>query len=344
MMKAFAMMMMMIVVAAETRAVASGVPHCQRILQPKHVRLGRCLEACDRNASVDATPCRERCTALHAAAVARIGATPRCRADSGAVQAEIAYGGEIVNPAPITSYDSGMCLDVRNGDSTNRTPIQLYHCNTTAAQDWAVQPNAIRGLASKCLDMPYATDGGGVWLFDCWGGWNQQWTLTKAVISNGTHYYDYGGIGPVSSSAGAGVQIHVGYFPNPWSYTASSELRLSDGRCLQPGWAGAMAAPCNGSVSQKWTLGPRPNGLRWNANPSYCLTATTGTTDRALYLAPCSPTDPYQRWNVGSEIRNVTGMCLTTPRGAQDWTPVQVTRCYPYANATVADQIWNIGL
>jgi len=36
----------------------------------------------------------------------------------------------------------------------------------------------------------------------------------------------------------------------------------------------------------------------------------------------------------------VTGMCLTSPAGAQDWTPVTVTPCYPYPNVVEASQAW----
>ncbi len=52
---------------------------------------------------------------------------------------------------------TGMCLDVSNGDSSDGTPIQLWSCNSTAAQKWYYHPikgTLISGLDdNKCLDI-----------------------------------------------------------------------------------------------------------------------------------------------------------------------------------------------
>ena len=94
-----------------------------------------------------------------------------------------------------------------------------------------------------------------------------------------------------------------------------------------------MAVTCNGSVSQKWILGPRPRGLAWAANPSYCLYATDfvkssdGPMRSQLAIAACNFSDVHQRWTVTAEIRGMGNMCLISPPGAQDWTPAQVGAC-----------------
>ena len=37
---------------------------------------------------------------------------------------------------------AGKCLDVRSGGTADGTQIQLYTCNSSAAQTWTVTPNS----------------------------------------------------------------------------------------------------------------------------------------------------------------------------------------------------------
>jgi hypothetical protein len=325
---------------APGEAAAGSAPgaRCVRALLARQTRHERCLRACDRRAaarpSVDVDGCKAHCAAMDDAAVARVNRRRACRADADLAAHPKFIAGGVVWPNPVTS-SNGMCLDVRNGNSANRTPIQMYRCNGTAAQDWFVQGTAIRGLAGKCLDMPYAVTGGGVWLFDCWGGPNQQWSLIRASVSiNLPGGYYVGGLNAYGAGSGAPVQISTGFTPSSWEYTAGGEFRLPDGRCLQPGWAGAMAVTCNGSAYQKWQLGPRPSGIRWSVNPAYCLHATDfvrwwdGSTRSSITVERCDPYTPHQRWRVNASIRGMGNMCLTMPSGAVDWTPVTLRACH----------------
>ena len=69
----------------------------------------------------------------------------------------------------ITGY-GGLCVDVRGANSANFTPVQVYTCNGTNAQQWTVvQAGSTLHALGKCLDI----DGGGtangttVDLYDC---------------------------------------------------------------------------------------------------------------------------------------------------------------------------------
>lgn len=322
-------------------------PRCVRVLLAAQARHGRCHAACERRAaartSFDPEPCEAHCTASYEASAARIEAAARCRSDDTLAFQPKFLAGEIVQPSPIFS-SNGMCLDVRNGSSANRTPVQLYPCNGTPAQDWSIGGNFIRGLAGKCLDMPYAAVGGAVWLFDCWGGSNQRWTLSRAAVRS--YYGGLGSMFPTGPGSGAAVQVLQNYTYNQWAYTANNEFRLPDGRCLQLGWAGgAMAATCNGSVYQKWVLG-RPNeGIKWAPDPSYCLSRLDSTSQTAsLTIAPCSPGAARQRFLIAMQIRGMGDMCLASPRGAQAWTPASLERCDTYYAYPPATQSWYIRL
>jgi hypothetical protein len=69
----------------------------------------------------------------------------------------------------ITGYQ-GLCVDVRGANSANFTPVQVYTCNGTPAQQWTVvQAGSTLHALGKCMDI----NGGGtangttVDLYDC---------------------------------------------------------------------------------------------------------------------------------------------------------------------------------
>jgi Ricin-type beta-trefoil lectin domain/Glycosyl hydrolases family 16 len=54
---------------------------------------------------------------------------------------------------PITGYE-GLCVDVRGANSANTTPVQVYTCNGTNAQQWTVvQAGSTLQALGKCLDI-----------------------------------------------------------------------------------------------------------------------------------------------------------------------------------------------
>ncbi|RKN38059.1 glycosyl hydrolase family protein [Streptomyces hoynatensis] len=82
---------------------------------------------------------------------------------------------------PITGL-GGKCVDVAGANSANGTPVQLYDCNGTAAQQWTVGADGTLRALGKCLDVVDGgtADGTRVQLWDCTGGPNQQWALPAA--------------------------------------------------------------------------------------------------------------------------------------------------------------------
>jgi hypothetical protein len=70
---------------------------------------------------------------------------------------------------PITGY-AGLCVDVRGANSANYTPVQVYTCNGTSAQQWTVvQAGSTLHALGKCMDI-YAggtANGTKVDLYDC---------------------------------------------------------------------------------------------------------------------------------------------------------------------------------
>ena len=78
-------------------------------------------------------------------------------------------GGGGSGTGPVTGYN-GLCLDVRGANSANFTPVQVYTCNGTNAQQWTVvQAGSTLRALGKCLDINGGgtADGTTVDLYDC---------------------------------------------------------------------------------------------------------------------------------------------------------------------------------
>ncbi|MER6346919.1 ricin-type beta-trefoil lectin domain protein [Streptomyces sp. NPDC001595] len=77
---------------------------------------------------------------------------------------------------------AGKCVDVAGANPANGTPVQLYDCNGTAAQQWTVGADGTLRALGKCLDVTAngTADGSTVQLWDCTGGPNQKWVVTAA--------------------------------------------------------------------------------------------------------------------------------------------------------------------
>jgi len=81
------------------------------------------------------------------------------------------------NTGPITGYE-GLCVDVRGANSANFTPVQVYTCNGTNAQQWTVvQAGSTLHALGSCLDVDGAGTANGttVDLYTCNGTGAQVW-------------------------------------------------------------------------------------------------------------------------------------------------------------------------
>ncbi|MFJ1971651.1 ricin-type beta-trefoil lectin domain protein [Streptomyces sp. NPDC087903] len=78
---------------------------------------------------------------------------------------------------------AGKCLDVTGGASANGTPVQLYDCNGSTAQQWTVRTDGSVRALGKCLDVLSAAtaDGAKTQLYDCNGSGAQRWSYDTAT-------------------------------------------------------------------------------------------------------------------------------------------------------------------
>ncbi|KOU29712.1 1,3-beta-glucanase [Streptomyces sp. WM6372] len=82
---------------------------------------------------------------------------------------------------PITGL-AGKCVDVAGANPANGTPVQLYDCNGTPAQQWTPAADGTLRALGKCLDVTggATADGTPVQLYDCNGSPAQRWALPAA--------------------------------------------------------------------------------------------------------------------------------------------------------------------
>jgi hypothetical protein len=122
----------------------------------------------------------------------------------------------------ITGY-GGMCVDVRGANSANFTPVQIYTCNGSSAQQWTVvQAGSTLHALGKCLDINGGgtADGTTVDLYDC----NNTAAQVFIPQSNGSLY------NPQSNKC----------LDDPnWSTTPGTQLQIWD---------------CTGGTNQVWKL------------------------------------------------------------------------------------------
>ncbi|MBV9384130.1 MAG: ricin-type beta-trefoil lectin domain protein, partial [Streptosporangiaceae bacterium] len=123
---------------------------------------------------------------------------------------------------PITGY-GGLCVDVRGANSANYTPVQVYTCNQTNAQQWTVvEAGSTLHALGKCMDI-YAggtADGTAVDLYDC----NNTAAQVFIPQSNGSLY------NPQSGKC---------LDDTNWSTTPGTQLQIWD---------------CTGNANQQWNL------------------------------------------------------------------------------------------
>jgi hypothetical protein len=131
-------------------------------------------------------------------------------------------GGGTGTTGQVTGY-GGLCLDVRGASSADFTPVQVYTCNGTNAQQWTVvQAGSTLHALGKCLDINGGgtADGTAVDLYTC----NNTGAQVFIPQSNGSLY------NPQSNKC---------LDDTNWSTTPGTQVEIWD---------------CTGNANQKWSL------------------------------------------------------------------------------------------
>ena len=228
-----------------------------------------------------------------AAACAALGACGGKLAATGA--ADGTSGGSTDAPlssgAAITD-STGLCVDVQWAATDDGTPVQLWDCNGTAAQQWTLDGSGqLVGLAGKCLDVRWgdSTNGTPVQLYTCNGTAAQKWTYQGGqLIGVGGKCLDVPGS---HSAAGQTLQI--------WDCNGGSNQQFKLGDMTPPP---PPPPPPDDLAAAKAFLAPLRVGF--NVERGWAWSVPGGPRAEAQYLAslgithvrlffPWSPTVNY---------------------------------------------------
>jgi hypothetical protein len=155
-------------------------------------------------------------------------------------------------PGAIVGTQSGRCVDVPNGSTTNGTQVQLYDCSGVAGQTWTyTSTGQFTVYGSKCLDANAqgTSPGTQVIIWDCNGQANQRWNVN--------------GDGSIT-----GVQSGLCLDANGAGTANGTKLIL---------WT------CNGQANQRWSTSITPS----SPPPSSPPPSTGGPCD--IYAAGGTP-------------------------------------------------------
>ncbi|SCL72085.1 RICIN domain-containing protein [Micromonospora chersina] len=97
-------------------------------------------------------------------------------------------GGAGGSATQVVGAQSGRCLDVPNGSTTNGTQVQLYDCWGGTMQRWTyTSARQLQVYGTKCLDAEGGAGANGtrVIIWDCNGGANQQWNINAGGTISG---------------------------------------------------------------------------------------------------------------------------------------------------------------
>ncbi|WP_107101353.1 non-reducing end alpha-L-arabinofuranosidase family hydrolase [Streptacidiphilus griseoplanus] len=145
----------------------------------------------------------------------------------------------------------------------------------------AATTGALKAVASgRCLDVSGGsqTDGASLQIYDCWGGTNQQWTLTN---SNQLTVYGNKCLDVPNHATAAGTKVQIwtcsGGANQQWRVNSDGTIvGVESGLCLDvtgSGTANGTAVEiwtCNGGSNQKWS------GLTPTSTPTPTTSAPSG--------------------------------------------------------------------
>jgi Ricin-type beta-trefoil lectin domain len=85
--------------------------------------------------------------------------------------------------AELVGY-SGSCAEVRDGATSDGSPLDLFHCHGSPNQRWFVRKGAISESFGSCIDVDggAAREGASIILVTCNSAPSQRWAITNGQV------------------------------------------------------------------------------------------------------------------------------------------------------------------
>ena len=262
--------------------------------------------------------------------------------------------------------DNNFCVDVRDGNTNNNTPVQVFACIGGAAQDWNFSNGSLRSLG-KCLTASAdLKNGSPLVIADC-GAPNQTWNpnINQTIqLVNTTKCIDLPD-GKINKDGASPLQLYdcvdVNAEPfNPDRLALHQQFltlpvraegtqiksRKDDDYCIDVpagitnNGAAIALHKCNDTHAQRWQSYP-DGTLRIDGK---CLDdpANSRRAGDALQLWDCVAGSPNQKWDRQGRfiVLSGTDLCVEIPdaKVAND-KPLKLWTCNP-DNSRNAHQSW----
>lgn len=133
--------------------------------------------------------------------------------------------------------------------------VLLLGVEDASAVDTSTAAHTIIGLGGRCLDASV----GGVLVWDCHGGDNQEWTLERdGTIQSAGRCLDIP-LGHATRGARLITWDCHGGDNQRWTLSADGTIRSMNGMCMevQRGTTRVALWECHGGENQQWSLEPR---------------------------------------------------------------------------------------
>lgn len=230
---------------------------------------------------------------------------------------------------------AGKCADVAGANPADGTAVQLFSCNSTPAQRWALSSDGTIKAYGKCLTVPATANGSKAELDTCNRTANQTW---RSVVNGGLRNVASGRCLDVTRSAtddGTRLQVWDCHgAPNQrWTIpTVRGTITGLADKCVDVVGAGLVDGTavdlydCNLTGAQDWEL--RADGTV--SALGRCLEAPATALGTKVVVQRCTGS-AAQRWSAGpnrSLVNGASGRCLdVTERSPANGTPLQLWEC-----------------
>jgi hypothetical protein len=84
----------------------------------------------------------------------------------------------------LSTCSRGGCADIQRGDTSDGTPMMLFHCHGSPNQNWILTGGTVSGENGVCLDVSGSVpkDGTPIIVVQCNGRPSQKWQVTNGQI------------------------------------------------------------------------------------------------------------------------------------------------------------------
>jgi GH25 family lysozyme M1 (1,4-beta-N-acetylmuramidase) len=219
----------------------------------------------------------------------------------------------------------GECLNDTGNKSANGTPVDIWTCNGSAAQQWVVAQDRTLRIHGKCLSISGSAtvNGAKLVLGTCAGYASQQWSVgTGAELVDGTAGKCLAGSATGSNGNRPWLSSCAGKSSQKWTLPPGPVVSEVPGMCVDDKSDGTVNGnpvviwSCDGHAAQDWAA--QPDGTVRLAGK--CLDiANAGTVSGSLVDLHSCTGSAAQQWRIAAAgggvqlVNPSSGLCLADP-------------------------------